>query len=202
MSVTELATVHFQPQFPPNLTSILTIIQKAKSFQERVSGFPAYYFQDILEPSRLYIIGTWESKAKHEAIYPSKGNQELLQLLMPFCVEKSPISVIHVDFELRGKEGIGSIDGDGVEVLIYSGIDTKEKDRVTGEIARVKGRLEKHEVFCGWSVEEEEKYVSIIAVHAGLLEGNLESKISRSPFEDHQYDVGKVFWFHAKLLSV
>lgn len=126
--------------------------------------------------------------------------EEVLELLMPFC-EKN--AVIHVDFELKRKKGLGFIDGNGAEVLIRSGSDIKEKDMIiAGEIARVKGSLgnglEKYEVFGGWSVEKEGNYVSITAVDAGVLEGNLESKISQFPFEDDQY----VSWFHAKQLVV
>ena len=84
MTVTELAILpltHPLTKDSPTLPNAL--IQKlvtAKSVLEAASGYSFNYFQQVEEPSIIYILGSWDSVDAHGAFLPSRENQNLLQL--------------------------------------------------------------------------------------------------------------------------
>jgi hypothetical protein len=84
MTVTELAILplthpltkesHFLP------SSLIQKLLTAKSVLETASGHSFYYFQQIEDPSIIYILGAWDSVTAHHTFLPSSENQKLLEL--------------------------------------------------------------------------------------------------------------------------
>lgn len=60
--------------------SVLQKLQIAKTVLEQASKRKFYYFQQIEDPSIIYIIGRWDSPEAHYAFLPSLENQKLLEL--------------------------------------------------------------------------------------------------------------------------
>jgi heme-degrading monooxygenase HmoA len=61
--------------------SLVEKLQTAKSVLETASKYPFHYFQQVEDPSIIYIIGKWDSPAAHEKFLPSPENQQLLEML-------------------------------------------------------------------------------------------------------------------------
>lgn len=84
MPVTELAILPLTHALTKeNLSLPSAVIQKlkiAKSVLEEASNYEFRFFQQIEDPSVIYIIGKWDSPEAHYAFLPSAKNQELLQL--------------------------------------------------------------------------------------------------------------------------
>jgi quinol monooxygenase YgiN len=84
MTVTELAILpltHPLTNDSPALPSALILkLLKARSVLESVSGHSFHYFQQVEDPSIIYILGSWDSVAAHGSFLPSSENQNLLEL--------------------------------------------------------------------------------------------------------------------------
>lgn len=202
MTVTEFANLNIRYHSPSDLTPIISLLQIAKPLQEKLSGHPAYYFQNVSDPSKLYILGTWESAEKHTLEREDKGNQEVLQKFLPLLVAENPVNLMHIDVTFEGKGELGFTKGEGMEVVMYA-VETKEKSEFEKKVGGGGGSgLEKQDVFGGWRVEREEEdkelFISIRAVDADILESNLESLKSRTPPKDDQHGER----FYAKQLII
>lgn len=85
MPVTEFATLPLtDPLTKENPTLSSALFSKLKAAQtvlEQASGHNFRYFQQIEDPSVIYIVGKWDSPATHSSFLPSPENQQLLQLL-------------------------------------------------------------------------------------------------------------------------
>lgn len=85
MTVTELAIFPLTHRLTKNCPTLpSSLIQKlliAKFALEAASGHSFYYFQQIEDPSIIYIVGAWDSIAAHHTFLPSPENQRLLELL-------------------------------------------------------------------------------------------------------------------------
>lgn len=85
MPVTELAilplTHRLTKECPILPTHLLQKLQTAKSVLETASRHSFYYFQQVEDPSIIYILGSWESVTAHWEFLPSPENQEMLELL-------------------------------------------------------------------------------------------------------------------------
>jgi heme-degrading monooxygenase HmoA len=84
MPVTEFAILPLTyPLTKENSTLPSVVIQKlqtAKSVLEQASKYKFHFFQQIEDPSTIYIIGKWDSPEAHYAFLPSAENQKLLEL--------------------------------------------------------------------------------------------------------------------------
>ena len=84
MPVSEIAVLPLsQPITKDNPTLPEPIIQKlkqAKEVLETGSGYPFRIFQQIEDPSTVYILGLWDSVAAHTTFLASPENTGLLEL--------------------------------------------------------------------------------------------------------------------------
>jgi quinol monooxygenase YgiN len=84
MPVTELAIIpltHNLTQENPNLpASLKQKFISAKLVLEKASNRKFYFFQQVEDPSIIYIIGSWESPQAHATFLPSAENQKLLEM--------------------------------------------------------------------------------------------------------------------------
>lgn len=80
MPITELAVL---PLAHPTIaeTTLIEKFKTAKTVLEKSSGFIFRIFQQVEDPSLVYIVGRWDSTAAHEAFLASAENKELLELI-------------------------------------------------------------------------------------------------------------------------
>lgn len=81
MTVTELAIL---PLIDPTNSfpgALIDKLKTARTVLETASGHKFYYFQQIEDPSFIYLLGRWDSVATHQEFLPSVENQKLLELL-------------------------------------------------------------------------------------------------------------------------
>lgn len=78
MAVTELALLRLRSDSSSTTNEALTEVQAA---QAAYSGYPVTFLQQIEDPSLLYLLGGWESVAKHNEWIASETNQKFLEQL-------------------------------------------------------------------------------------------------------------------------
>ncbi|CAD6441901.1 c14056da-f1eb-42eb-b886-77d1f9d946b2 [Sclerotinia trifoliorum] len=71
MPCTELALLPLTTPLSPHLIPKLQI---AKHVLETAAGYPCYFYQQVENPSYIYIVGTWDSPQHHERFIPSVQN--------------------------------------------------------------------------------------------------------------------------------
>lgn len=171
MTVTEFAILtltHGLAQDSPTIPS--TVIKKfttARTVLEKASGYPFHYFQQVEDPSKVYIIGRWSSVAAHHAFLPSPENVGLLEALKDDVVIESDdgrgILLFHLDadiFELGG-------DGPGEELVFDApviscnrhSVPEQKKAGFERKFEEVRGLLEEftkpYKVVGAWRIEKE-----------------------------------------------
>jgi hypothetical protein len=82
MTVTELAILHALSDGNGKVPSeeLLANLKSAKQVLESNSGYSFSFFQQLEDPTIIYILGAWSSTALHEAFLPSSQNLALLDL--------------------------------------------------------------------------------------------------------------------------
>jgi hypothetical protein len=169
MPVIELATIPLthnltqeNPNLPPPLKQKFTC---AKLVLEKASNHKFYFFQQVEDPSIIYIIGSWESPQAHAIFLPSAENQKLLELF------KDDIIVEEKDGKMMR---MWHLDPDA-----FSGVNEEDKSLFTAPVIslnrhfvtndkkagfskksdEVKGLLENftkpYQVVGGWRIEKE-----------------------------------------------
>lgn len=174
MPVTELAILPLTHALTKEDTSSLpnSLIPKlrtAKSVLETASGHPFHYFQQVEDPSILYLVGKWESVAAHAAFLPSADNRRLLALLKDDIVMESDdaekkMAMWHLDtdvFCFDGSESVKSV-FTAKTIRLDQYFVPKEKNAVFAErLGEVRGLLESftkpYQVVGGWRIEKEEE---------------------------------------------
>ena len=82
MAITEIALLHLSPNvtiLDPDLRSALS---NAKMIMQRYTNRAFYYFQQVEDPTYIYIFGEWDSLDQHmNQFIPGAENQALLQSL-------------------------------------------------------------------------------------------------------------------------
>jgi quinol monooxygenase YgiN len=82
MAVTEVALLRILPGGTAEDPKLRSNLAYAKDVMQRYTNNTFYYFQQIEDPSYIYIIGEWESLDQHmNRFIPSAGNQALLERL-------------------------------------------------------------------------------------------------------------------------
>lgn len=80
--ITILRLTHVLAKESPTLPlSLVKKLSKVKAVQETASGLSCYHFQQVEDPSIVYIIGSWDSIAAHDDFLLSPQNQKLMELL-------------------------------------------------------------------------------------------------------------------------
>ncbi|TVY43332.1 hypothetical protein LOCC1_G004697, partial [Lachnellula occidentalis] len=143
---------------PPLSEDLLDKLSTAQSVLSS-SGHPFHFYQQIEDPSFLYIIGTWDSPATHAQFLPSAPNQQLLASLTPF-ISLSEILMYHIDTDISapvpGKKGV--LEAQTISLNRHF-VEAGKKGAFGERCGEVKRVLEGYtEPFCvvgGWRIEKD-----------------------------------------------
>ncbi|KAH7080612.1 hypothetical protein BKA63DRAFT_247956 [Paraphoma chrysanthemicola] len=82
MSVTEIALLRLSSEASLNDAELRSKLVHAKTVMQDFTGRSFYYFEQIEDTSKVYIVGEWESLDQHMSSFiPSEANQALLEAL-------------------------------------------------------------------------------------------------------------------------
>jgi heme-degrading monooxygenase HmoA len=82
MTITEIALLQLVPPTVADDETLRSKLAMAKNAMEEYTGYQFRYYQEIEDPSRIYIIGEWDSLDQHYNKWvPSEKNQKLLDVL-------------------------------------------------------------------------------------------------------------------------
>jgi quinol monooxygenase YgiN len=82
MTITEIALLHLTSSATIEDVTLRSVLAQAKAVMQDYTGNTFYYFQQIEDPSYVYIFGEWESLDQHmNHFIPSAANQALLESL-------------------------------------------------------------------------------------------------------------------------
>ncbi|KAL6708408.1 hypothetical protein ACN47E_002671 [Coniothyrium glycines] len=82
MPITEIALLGLLPGASIDDVHLRSKLARAKSLMQNYTGRSFYYFQQLEDPSQLYIFGEWDSLEQHmEDFIPGPENQAILALL-------------------------------------------------------------------------------------------------------------------------
>jgi quinol monooxygenase YgiN len=82
MTVIEIALLRLVPGVVIDSPDLRSELQHAKTVMQNYTGRTFYYFQQVEDPSYIYIVGEWDSLSQHmNEFIPSAENQTLLQSL-------------------------------------------------------------------------------------------------------------------------
>jgi heme-degrading monooxygenase HmoA len=170
MPVTEFAIlplVHSLSKDNSTLPSpLLEKFRTAKKALEQASKYTFYLFQQIEDPSIIYIIGRWDSPEAHYAFLPSTENQKLLELFKDDVnIEETngkKMQMWHLDHDVFDVSS-------GTEMVFTAPVISCNRHFVPKEkkpgfiekFAKVKGLLEEftrpYAVVGGWRIAKEDE---------------------------------------------
>jgi len=171
MPVTELAIIPLNrnlTQETPNLpASLKQKFLSAKLVLEKASGQKFYSFQQVEDPSIIYILGSWESPQAHATFLPSAENQKLLQMFKDDIIvegkDGETMTMWHLDADIfsGGDEGDKSVFTAPVISLNRHFVPGDKKAGFVKKFDEAKGLLEDfttpYQVVGGWRMEKEEE---------------------------------------------
>lgn len=168
MPVTEFATLPLTDPLtkenPALPTVLFSKLKTAQTVLEQASGHKFRYFQQIEDPSIIYIVGKWDSPAAHSAFLPSQENQHLLQLLEGTIsnLKGRKMEMWHLDTDVFSLPTIADDKWVFSAPVISCGRHFVAKEKKTAfeqKFGEVKGLLEKftrpYQVVGGWRIEKE-----------------------------------------------
>ncbi|RFU34616.1 hypothetical protein B7463_g1699, partial [Scytalidium lignicola] len=163
MTVTELAILPLST--PPENgilpSGFLDKLSTAKKVLDNASGYNFHFFQQVEDPSLVYIIGRWSSVAAHDVFLPSDENKRLLELLKD-DITISSVIMYHLDVDVYNM--IGEADKKNVsEAPTISCnrhfVPAAKKEGFIEQFQKIKGLLQDFtnpfKVVGGWRIEKE-----------------------------------------------
>jgi quinol monooxygenase YgiN len=82
MTITEIALLRLAPNITIDNANLRSKLAHAKMVMQNYTKHTFYYFQQVEDPSLIYILGEWDSLDQHtDHFIPSQENQEVLQSL-------------------------------------------------------------------------------------------------------------------------
>jgi hypothetical protein len=159
MPVTELALLRFPTPTPstPLISCFRSGIHASESFTSTKDTF--YVYQQIEDPSYVYIVGTWSSPSQHDEFIKSDENVTLMEQLKELKVGVE--WMFHIDLNLSG-EGKGVLDAPVVAIGRHF-VSHDRKDGFAKEFAAKKKYLEsfagEERVKGGWRIDGKEREV-------------------------------------------
>lgn len=163
MAVTEFAILSLSSppadgSLPTDFLARLTI---AKNVLDKASGYSFHFFQQVEDPSLVYIIGRWNSVASHESFLPSDDNKQLLELLKEDIII-SGIVLYHLDsdvYDMAGESGKKSVFEAPIISCNRHFVPVGKKEGFSEQYRMVKGLLQNFtdpfRVVGGWRMEKE-----------------------------------------------
>ena len=168
MTVTELAIVPLaQPITKDNPALPESLIQKLKTAKislESVSGHAFYLFQQIEDPSIVYIVGQWDSVEAYNKYWSTAENQNSLALLTDDLdtSEDRKVTFWHLDtniFALDTSSGEKSVFTAPAISCNRHFVPIEKKQAFGNKFQEVKGYLEDYtkpfKLVGGWRIEKE-----------------------------------------------
>jgi len=156
MPVTELALL---PLTTPLSSTLITKLLAAQSVLTSASGHPFHIYQQIEDPSLLYILGKWDSVAAHHVFLSSEENQKLLESLKD-DLDLEKIVLYHLDADIFAlEEGKKSVLEAETISLNRHFVPASKRDGFQEKFNGVKGLLDEYtkpfRVVGGWRIEKE-----------------------------------------------
>jgi heme-degrading monooxygenase HmoA len=199
----------------PNLPEpVIQKLREAKKVLETASGYGFNFFQQIEDPSIVYITGLWDSAAAHSTFLPSPENQKLLELFkddFSFHGDR-PLTMWHLDedvFTLDPASGLKS--AFTAPTISYNRhfVPIDKKEGFIAKLQEVKGILEDYtnplRVVGGWRIEKEEvngKMREEWALFSGFDSVEHHMAFAKTqPFEKYREIVGFVDGFEVRHLK-
>jgi quinol monooxygenase YgiN len=149
------------PALPKDLIENL---KQTKAILESVSGYRFRYFQQIEDPSIIYITGLWGSVAAHDKFLASPENQKLLELFkddLSWTGDRM-ITLWHLEgdiFALDPSSGLKSVFTAPTISCNRHFVPAEKKEGFVSKFEEVKGILEDYtkpfNVIGGWRIEKE-----------------------------------------------
>jgi heme-degrading monooxygenase HmoA/quinol monooxygenase YgiN len=82
MAITEIALLHLSPNVTIQSPDLRLALSNAKTVMQSYTSRTFYYFQQVEDPTYIYIFGEWDSLDQHmNQFIPGAENQALLQTL-------------------------------------------------------------------------------------------------------------------------
>jgi heme-degrading monooxygenase HmoA len=179
MAVTELATLpltHNVTKEEPVLPdAVIEKLKTARTVLEKASGYSFNYFQQVEDPSIVYLIGRWDSTAAHGEFLPSPENQRLLEMLKDDILTEGEkkMSLWHLDAEsltlrVAGKNVLEA------PVISFNRhfVPSSKKEGFSRKFAEVNGLLEgftePFAVSGGWRIEKDTEEKDEWALFSGF----------------------------------
>lgn len=169
MPVTEFVVLSLtKPVTSDSPTLPETVIQhlkEAKAVLESASGYGFRYFQQVEDPSKVYILGLWDSVTAHTTFIASPENQRLLELLKDeiFFTGERKITLWHLEgdvFALDPSSGLKSVFTAPVISCNRHFVSTDRRVEFVTKFQEVRSILEDYtkpfNVVGGWRIEKEE----------------------------------------------
>jgi heme-degrading monooxygenase HmoA len=172
MAITELAIIPLtHPLTKDNSTLPTTLIsklQRVKQVLTAAAGYPFHFFQQVEDPSVIYIIGAWDTADTHSTFLPSPENKNLLQLLDTDIVTNDPdpsknMQMFHLSTDILGPHAKDTTAVLAAPVISCNRhfVPLSKKDDFTSKFKEVKGLLEDYtkpyQVVGGWRMEKEKE---------------------------------------------
>jgi heme-degrading monooxygenase HmoA len=214
MPVTEFAILPLtHPLTEENSTLPSAVTQKlqtAKSVLEQASKYKFHFFQQIEDPSTIYIIGKWDSPETHYAFLPSAKNQKLLELFK---------EDVHIEEKDGKKMQMWHLDHDVLDIpsgaesvfkapIISCNRHFVPKEKKTGfneKFSEVRGLLEDftkpYDVVGGLRIEREDEEKEEWVLFSGFRSVDNHMEFAKTKgFEKYREIVGFVSGFEVKHL--
>jgi heme-degrading monooxygenase HmoA len=218
MPVSEFAVIPLtQPitqDYPALPKTLIQNLKYAKEVLESASGYGFRYFQQIEDPSLIYILGLWDSVAAHDGFVASPENQRLLELF------KNDISMTgdrkmtlwHLEgdiFALNPSSALKSVFTVPAISINRHSVPAEKKEGFVNKFQEVRDILEDYakpfKVVGGWRIEKEEvngKEREEWALFSGFNSVDHHMAFANTdPFQKYREIVGFVEGFDVKHLK-
>lgn len=145
--------------------SVIQHLKQAKQVLEAASGYAFHMFQQIEDPSVVYITGLWDSAEAHNKFLPSPENQQLLELVkddVRFEGDRA-LQMWHIDqdvFTLDPSSGLKSTFAAPAISLNRHFVPKDKREGFIAKFQEIRSILEAFtnpvRVIGGWRIEKEE----------------------------------------------
>ena len=198
---------------PTLAVDLIKNLKQAKAVLESVSGYRFRYFQQIEDPSIIYIMGLWDSVAAHDAFLASPENQKLLELFKDDLrwTGDRMITLWHLEgdvFALDPSSDLKSVFTAPTISCNRHFVPTEKKVEFASKFKEVRGVLEDYskpfKAIGGWRIEKEQvdgKEREEWALFSGFDSVDHHMAFAKTkPFEKYREIVGCVEGFEVKHL--
>ena len=192
MTVTEFAILPLTHRFTKESSALPSqLIEKLKAARivlEKSSGHQFRYFQQVEDPSIVYIFGNWDSVSAHQAFLPSQDNQQLLELFKDDVLTEGEkkMQMWHLDGDLFN--GVNEWQMHVLEAPTISCnrhfVPTEKKEGFQTKFEEVRGLLEDftkpYKVVGGWRIEKDSEEEEEWALFSGFQSVNNHMEFAKT----------------------